>query len=48
MVAEGARSLGRVGFVLGVTSYLGRAWWDLELHGCMYPCYTEKCNNGML
>ena len=26
MVAESARSLGRVEFALGVTSYLGRAW----------------------
>ena len=33
MVSEVARICGRVGFVLGVTSYLGRAWWDLELHG---------------
>ena len=34
MVAESARICGRVRFVLGVTSYLGCAWWDLELHGC--------------
>ena len=33
MVAEGAHSLGGVGFVLGVTSNLGCAWLDLELHG---------------
>ena len=41
MVVESARSLGRVEFVLGVTSYLGRAWWGFGaawvlLHGCMY------------
>ena len=34
MVAEGARICGRVRFVWGVTSYLGRAWCALELHGC--------------
>ena len=34
MVVEVSRICGRVGFVLGVTSYLGHAWWDLELHGC--------------
>ena len=34
MVAEGARICGRVRFVWGVTSYLGLAWCDLELHGC--------------
>ena len=33
MVSEVSRICGRVGFVLGVTSYLGRAWWVLELHG---------------
>ena len=33
MVSQGARSLGGVGFAGVVTSYLGRAWWDLELHG---------------
>ena len=41
MVVEHARNLGRVEFVLGVTSYLGRAWWGFGaawvlLHGCMY------------
>ena len=42
MVVEVSRICGRVGFVLGVTSYLGRAWWDLELHGryCMGACKT--------
>ena len=42
MVVESARVCGRVGFVLGVTSYLGRAWWVLELHGCycMGECIT--------
>ena len=34
MVSEVARICGRVGFVLGVTSYLGRAWWGFgALHG---------------
>ena len=33
MVAESARICGSVGFMLGVTSYLGCAWCDLELHG---------------
>ena len=41
MVVEPARSLGRVKFVLGVTSYLGRAWLGFGaacalLHGGMY------------
>ena len=42
MVVEPPRICGRVGFVLGVTGYLGRAWWDLELHGCycMGACIT--------
>ena len=47
MVVESTRICGKVGFVLGVTSYLGRAWWDLELHGvtawvfwcCMYNLF---------
>ena len=34
MVSEVSHSLGRVGFAWGVTSYLGRAWCVLELHGC--------------
>ena len=34
MVVEGARSLGRVRLHGGMTSYLGCAWWVLELHGC--------------
>ena len=33
MVVESARICGRVGFVLGVTGYLGRAWCAFELHG---------------
>ena len=42
MVVEPPRVCGRVGFVLGVTGWLGRAWWDLELHGCycMGACIT--------
>ena len=42
MVAESARICGRVGLHGGMTSYLGCAWWDLELHGCycMGACIT--------
>ena len=40
MVAESARICGRVGFALGVTGWLGRAWWGFGaawvlLHGCI-------------
>ena len=47
MVVESARICGRVGFVLGVTSYLGRAWlgsgaaWVL-LHGCILKSDDAK------
>ena len=42
MVSHVARSLGGVGLHVGMTSYLGRAWWGLELHGCycMGACVT--------
>ena len=45
MVAEGPRICGRVGFVLGVTSYLGRAWVGFELHGC---CCMGACITGLV
>ena len=42
MVVESARICGRVGLHGGMTSYLGRAWWVLELPGChcMGACIT--------
>ena len=49
MVAEGARICGRVGLHGGMTSYLGHAWWDLELYGCycMGACikFTKQIKN---
>ena len=39
MVAEVSRICGRVGFVLGVTSYLGRAWRDFNsLKRSIFKC----------
>ena len=34
MVVEVPRICGRVGFVLGVTGWLGRAWWDFGAAWC--------------
>ena len=34
MVVESARICGRVGFVLGVTGWLGRAWWYFGAAWC--------------
>ena len=49
MVSEQCCSLGSVGLVIGVTGYLGRAWWDFELHGVaawvFWRCmYSSGCN----
>ena len=42
MVVESARICGRVGFALGVTGYLGCAWWGFGAawHYCMGACIT--------
>ena len=42
MVVESARICGRVGFALGVTGYLGRAWWGFGAAWCycMGACIT--------
>ena len=43
MVFLFARICGRVGFVLGVTSYLDRAWCYLELQGVTACIFGGAC-----